>query len=56
MFHQGAYMKVLHEIDRLSTNFYTSKARVQRPPFPNVEVSFGHFLYRELLVRFPYAM
>ena len=49
-------MKVLHEIDRLYTNFYVFEADIQRLPFSNVELSSGQFLYRELLVRIPYAM
>ena len=49
-------MKIPHDIDRSSTNFYVSDAHVQRLPFPNVEFSFGQFLYRELLVRIPYAI
>ena len=56
IFHQGAYMKVLHKIDRFSTKLCVFDAHVQRLPCPNVEFSFCQFLYRELLVRIPYAM
>ena len=49
-------MKVLHEFVWFSTKSYVSDAHVQRLPFPNVEFSFNQFLYRELLVRIPYAI
>ena len=49
-------MKILNEIDPCSTNFYVLDTYVQRLPIPNVEFLLGQFLYRELLVRFPYVM